>query len=337
MASSELLNIIELLVFPGILFLIAYALVCEWVDRRFYARLQNRYGPIYAGWKGILQPLADLIKLLAKEDITPAAADRRTFFAVPLFLLALPLTIMYMIPILGPSAYVHFEGDLILVMFFMILLVLAVFIGGWSSVNRFSAVGGMRAALQMLSYEIPLGLAAVGPAILASSVSISGIVQWQADSLSSFLKGPTTNGVIMGAATAAVMAIGFGIFTICMLAELEKVPFDAPEAETEIVSGWQAEFSGRKLALIRLGSSVKLVLASGLLTALFLGGPIGFAPVPGAVWFIVKSLFCVLVMSNLRALFARFRIDQTSSWLWKSILPLAVLYLVTIELLAGVM
>ena len=337
MAYEELIGIAELLVFPGFLFLIFYSLFCEWLDRRFFARLQNRYGPMHTGWKGILQPLADLIKLLAKEDITPAAADKRVFAAVPIFLLAVPLTIMFMVPVLSLNAIVSFNGDLIFVTFLLVLLVLAVFLGGWSSVNRFSAVGAMRAALQALSYEIPLGLAAIGPAILFKSLSISGIVSRQATSITYALSHLSSTTLIYGAATIFLLAVGFGLFTICMLAELEKVPFDMPEAETEIVSGWQAEYSGKKLALIRLGSDVKLVAASALLTSLFLGGPIGPWPIPPAVWFIAKTIVCVLVMSNVRALFARFRIDQVTYWLWRNVLPIAVVYIVAVELLAGMM
>lgn len=338
MVSTELLlKIVELLIFPGFLFLIFYALFCEWADRKFFARLQNRYGPLHTGPKGVLQPLADLIKLLAKEDITPAAVDRLVFATVPIILLAVPLTVLFMTPILGPNAYISFEGDLIVVLFLFTLLVLAVFMAGWSSVNRFSVVGGMRAALQMLSYEIPLGLAAVGPAILAKSISISDIVEWQGRSIGLFLSSPTISSTAIGIATAFIMALGFVIFTICMLAELEKVPFDIPEAETEIVAGWQVEFSGKKLALIRLGGDGKLVAASALMTSLFLGGPLGPWPIPPAAWFIIKTIICVFIMSNLRALFARFRIDQMSYWTWKRIVPLSVLYIVVVEMLAVVM
>jgi len=334
-ASTELaLKVVEILVFPGFFFLIVYALFLEWVDRKFFARLQNRYGPEHTGWKGILQPWADLIKLLAKEDITPAAADKLMFAAVPIVYLAIPLTIMFMVPIWGSNAYIGFPGDLIVVIFLFTLLILSVFFGGWSSVNRFGIVGGLRAALQMLSYEIPMALAAIGPAILAKSLSIGNIAVWPSKVFSGSL---TPYSVAVGAATIFVMAVGFGIFTLCMIAELEKIPFDIPEAETEIVSGWQVEFSGRKLALLRLGSDIELVAASALMTALFLGGPLGPWPIPPVVWFIVKTTICVLIISNVRALFPRFRIDQMSHWMWNNIVPIAVLYIVAVEMLAAVM
>jgi len=336
MVPAELLKIAELIVFPGFLFLIVYALFLEWVDRKFFARLQNRYGPQHTGWKGILQPWADLIKLLAKEDITPAAADKTIFTLVPIFYLAIPLTVMFLVPILGANAYLSFQGDLIVVIFLFTLLIQLVFFGGWSSVNTFGIVGGMRAALQMLSYEIPMALAAIGPAILAKSLSISDIAQWPSRLIGLLSNSSMPLSIAVGASAIFVMVVGFGIFTLCMLAELEKVPFDIPEAETEIVGGWQVEYSGKKLALLRLGGDIELVAASALMTALFLGGPLGPWPIPPAVWFIVKTTICVLIISNVRALFPRFRIDQMTYWMWKNIVPIAVLYIVAVEMLAAV-
>jgi len=338
MVSTELLiRASQILVFPGFLFIIFYALFAEWVDRKFFARLQNRIGPLHTGWKGILQPLADLIKLLAKGDITPEAADSIVFATVPLILFAIPSTIMFMVPIMGTEAYISFEGDLIVILFLFTILVLSVFMAGWSSLNRFGIIGGMRTALQMLSYEIPMGVAAVGPAILAKSISLSGIVAWQGRSIILFLENPTIFSLAMGVMKAFVLALGFGIFTICMLAELEKVPFDIPEAETEIVGGWKVEYSGKKLALIRLGEDIKLVAASALMTSLFLGGPLGPWPIPPFLWFLLKTTLCIMIISNLRALFARYRIDQLISWMWKNLVPLSLLYIVAIEMLAMVM
>ncbi|MEM2127090.1 MAG: complex I subunit 1 family protein [Candidatus Bathyarchaeia archaeon] len=338
MVSTEtLIKIIELLIFPGFLFLIFYSLFCEWIDRKFFARLQNRFGPLHTGYSGVLQPLADLIKLLSKEDITPSAADKLIMYTTPIILFSIPLTMIFMVPILGSEAYINFEGDVVVMIFFFTILVIAVFMAGWSTFNRFSVLGGMRAALQMLSYEIPLSLAAIGPSILAKSISLSGIVKWQEESVLSFIKRPDPYSLVLGIATAFVMIVGFAILTLCMLAELEKVPFDIPEAETEIVSGWQAEFSGRKLALIRLGNNIKLVAASALMTTLFLGGPLGPGPVPAPVWFILKTILCVVILSNLRALFARFRIDQVFQWAWRNLIPISILYIVAIEMLAWVM
>jgi NADH-quinone oxidoreductase subunit H len=209
--------------------------------------------------------------------------------------------------------------------------VLNVFLAGWSSSNLFGAIGATRVALMTLAYEIPLVLLAVGPAIMAGSLSIERIVAWETASVRSFMVGPTIWGVML----AIVMFIGFIICIISLLAELEMRPFDMAEAETEIVHGWQVEYSGKKLALLVLGRDVKTVLASALLTSLYLGGPAG--PVlPPFVWFILKTSFCVLVLSNLSALFARFRIDQMLRWAWQYLTPLAILQVMAMVALSGV-
>jgi len=315
-----LYNLFSVLVYPGIVFLIVISLFYQWVDRRFFAKLQNRYGPLYTGPKGMLQPLADLIKLLAKEDIEPSAVDRPLFRAVPVLLLTLALTALFIVPVTGTIALVSFEGDLIFLIFIMSLVAILAFLGGWGSTNMFSTIGGMRAALQSLGYEVPMAISFIGPAIMAGSLSVSRIVQWQSS--------PSGYWAIL------LNPLGFGIVITAFLAELERIPFDIPEAETEIVAGWQTEFSGRKLALIRLAFDLELVLASGLTVALFLGGPTGPIPyIPGIVWFIIKTLIVVLIFSNLRALFARFRIDQMVSGSWKYLVPLSILQIVILELL----
>jgi NADH-quinone oxidoreductase subunit H len=219
------------------------------------------------------------------------------------------------------------------VLLLLTLMILSIFLGGWSSANRFGAVGAERAALMMLAYEIPLTLVAVGPAILAGSLSISSIVGWQVASFTNFLKTPGP----IGLALALVLLAGAGIYVVCLLAELELRPFDIPEAETEIVHGWQVEYSGKKLALLTLGHDIKMVLAAALLTSLFLGGPAGPWPIPPIVWFVIKTTFCVFVLSNLSVLFARFRIDQLLSWAWKYLVPISVLQIMAVVMLAGVM
>jgi NADH-quinone oxidoreductase subunit H len=319
MTAETIVSMLEILVFPGVMFLLVLAFFYEWVDRKFFARVQNRYGPLYTGLSGILQPLADFLKLLSKEDITPHASDQLMFILTPIFFLALPLTTLFVIPILSQTSLVAFEGDLIFILFAFTLIIITVFLAGWGSINRFSTIGSMRAVLQMLGYEIPMGLVAVGTAIAARSLSISGIVEWQ--SLNFWL--------------ILLQPFGFAIFTICLLAELHLVPFDLPEAETEIVAGWRTEFSGRKLALLRLGKDLELVLASALITSLYLGGPQQFWLIPPIVTFLVKTTFAVMLLSLLRAVFARFRIDQMLSGMWKYLLPLATLQIILIQLGLG--
>ncbi|MFX0203182.1 MAG: NADH-quinone oxidoreductase subunit H, partial [Candidatus Hodarchaeota archaeon] len=238
MVSEGIVTLIEILLFPGFLFFIVLAFFYEWVDRKFFAKLQNRYGPLYTGPLGLLQPFADFIKLLSKEDITPEATDKFMFNFTPVFMLAFPLLALFLIPTADLTSIISFEGDLIFLMFLFTLIAVTIFIASWSSRNRFSTVGGMRAVFQLLGYEIPMTLVMVGPAITAKTLSISQIVGWQANNATWFIwRQP----------------LGFAIFVLCLLAELELIPFDIPKAKTEIVAGWLTEFSGRKLALIRLG------------------------------------------------------------------------------------
>jgi NADH-quinone oxidoreductase subunit H len=325
LVPTEVIPLIQALVVPGVLFLLTLAFVAEWIDRKTVARLQNRVGPRYAGAAGILQPLADFIKLIAKEDITPSQSDRPVFHLAPIALLTLTLTPLFLIPMVNLSALVAFEGDLIILMFITTLIALTMFIASWASTNRFSTIGGVRLALLMLGYEIPLTVAAIGPAIVAESLSISRIVEYQSNTLWFAVSQP----------------LGFAVLIVCVLAELQLVPFDIPHAETELVAGWFVEFSGKKLALLRLAKNFELVLAASLMTALYLGGPSGPGVLPWnlqrPVYFLVKSLTCLLVLANLRALFARFRIDQVLQGAWKYLTPLALLQVALVELSAVIL
>jgi NADH-quinone oxidoreductase subunit H len=284
-----------------------------------HARVQNRIGPLHTGPAGLFQPVADFVKLLAKEDIVPLVCDKVIFSAAPIIYLTLPLTAMFVIPIAGNTALVAFEGDLLLVMFVFTLMTITVFLAGWSSINRYSIIGGVRAVLQMMSFEIPLGLALIGPAIAAKSLSISTISQWQSTATWTIL----------------VQPIGFVVLVICLLAELETAPFNIPEAESEIVAGWLTEYSGRKLAMFRLGRNLTLILASSLISVLYLGGIEQIAFIPAPVFFLIKTTVVVLLISYLRSNFARLRIDQSIRGMWRYLLPLAVLQIVLILLGIG--
>jgi len=315
MVPEEIWILIETFLFPGFLFLFFLAFFTEWLDRKIVAKFQNRYGPLYVGPKGILQPIADFIKLLSKEDITPRMVDKIPFKLTPILLLTLAITPLFCIPILSSTALISFEGDLIAVMFIMSLTALLVFIGGWASTNRFSSIGSMRAALQLFAYEIPMNIVMIGPAITAGSLSISKIVDWQAH----------------GVWNMFIQPIGFIVLIVCLMAHLQKVPFDIPEAESEIVSGWIVEFSGKKLALIRLAKNFEFVLASSLITSLFLGGPYGPLYISPII-FLAKFFLCVFILSNLRAAFARYRIDHLLTGAWKYLTPLALLQITLIKI-----
>jgi len=315
MVSEEIWALIQIFIFPGFLFLFSLAFFTEWLDRKIVARFQNRYGPLHVGPKGILQPLADFIKLLSKEDITPLMADKVPFNLMPVLLLALAITPLFCIPVIGSEALISFEGDLIVIMFIMSLIALLAFVGGWASTSRFSSIGGIRAGLQMFAYEIPMNLAMIGPAVSARSLSISKIVDWQ----------------IQGLWNLFLQPIGFAVLIICLMAHLQKVPFDIPEAESEIVTGWIVEFSGKKLAFIRLAKDFEFVLASALIVSLFLGGPYG-PQYLSPIIYLVKFFLCVFILSNLRAAFARYRIDHLLTGAWKYLTPLALLQISLIKI-----
>ncbi len=314
MVPEEIVTLLQIFLFPGFLFLFFLAFFSEWVDRKLVAKFQNRYGPLYTGPKGILQPVADFFKLLAKEDIIPAAADKTVFSIVPILVLTLSMTPLFLIPMIDFSALVWFEGDLIVIMFITTLLIVAMFMGAWASTDRFSTIGGMRVGLQMLGYEIPMTIAMIGPAISSKSLSVSGIVQSQTGGLWYVITQP----------------LGFAIAMICLLAHLQQVPFDVPEAESEIVAGWMVEFSGKKLALLKLAKNFELVLAGSLLVSLYFGGPLGFWLPHPSLYFFLKLIVCIFMLSNLRALFARFRIDQVLIGAWKYLTPLALLQIILV-------
>ena len=314
MVSEEIWILIEIFLFPGFLFLFSLAFFTEWFDRKIVARFQNRYGPLHVGPKGILQPIADFFKLLSKEDITPRAADKVPFRLMPILLLTLAIAPLFCIPIMGSNGLISFEGDLVLIMFIMSLMALLVFIGGWASTNRFGTIGSIRAGLQMFAYEIPMNLSMIGPAISAGSLSVSKIVEWQ----------------INGVWNVLIQPVGFAVLTICLMAHLQRIPFDIPEAESEIVGGWLVEFSGKKLALIRLANDFEFVLASSLMASLFLGGPYGPWYI-SLITYLAKFLLCAFILSNLRAAFARYRIDHLLTGAWKYLTPLALLQICLIK------
>jgi len=325
METIELLILIlKFVLFPGALFCIAYGWFLEWFDRKLYARFQNRIGPLLTGPKGVLQPFADFIKLLAKEDITPAGADKFGFTVTPLLTLVVSLFTLLFIPIASLSGILSLSGDLLLVLFISTVFGLLIMFAGYFSGNRFSIVGTERTGLQFVAYEIPFALSVISVALATRSLEIVNIVTYQVNTLKLPL--------------IVIVPVAFIIYLISSLAKLEKIPFDVPEAETEIVAGWQVEYSGKKLAFFRLATDLKMVFVSGLAVALFLGGPYGpsipgLEPVFYTIWFIIKTLVVMFILSNLRSLFARYRIDQVVRGFWKYLIPFAVLQILAVQLL----
>jgi NADH-quinone oxidoreductase subunit H len=292
MESSTILDVVSsvaaILLFPGGLFLLALGLIYEWVDRKLLARLQNRVGPRW------FQPLADVFKLLAKEEIVPDGVHRWLFLGLPVVALAGSLTAALYVPLAGLTPAHSLPGDLIITLYLLSLLTLSMGLAGSNTLDRFSLVGATRTLTQLFAYEAPFLLAMLGPALVAGSWQISEIGEY-ARSHWLLLTQP----------------LGFIVAVIGLMGKLELPPFDAPEAETEIVAGALTEYSGRGLALFRLGKNVELVIGLTLIAAFYLGG------LANPLLFAVKTLALMLVIVALRALLARLRIDQTVGLWWR--------------------
>lgn len=281
-------TVIALLFFPGGLFVMAAGLAYEWVDRKLLARMQNRVGPRW------FQPLADMVKLLVKEEIIPDSVNAIIFTLLPIIALAGPLTAALYIPLAGLEPAFSFSGDLIVTVYLLSLLTLCTGLAGANTLDRFSLVGATRTLTQMFAYEAPFLLALLGPAVAAGS--------WQISEISAYANGRW----LMFA-----QPIGFLVALVGLIGKLEMPPFDAPEAETEIVAGALTEYSGRGLALFHLGKVVELVLGLSLVAAFYLGG------VTTPLAYFGKTLALLFTFVCLQALVTRLRIDQTVGLWWR--------------------
>ncbi|MCL2888212.1 MAG: NADH-quinone oxidoreductase subunit H [Elusimicrobia bacterium] len=294
-------------VYPGMFFLIAYGLFCQWFDRKLYAHMQNRRGP------GCLQPLADLVKLLSKEIVIPKnVTEVRMFKILPYIAIAAVTTAALMIPFESTQSVVNFQGDLIAVLYILTIPTITFFLIGWSSQSPYSAIGSMRVLTQLFAYEVPLMLAMLAPAILADS--------WNTSDIALFY---SSHPLLM-----LVNVIGLGVSLVALQGKLERVPFDIPHAETEIVGGVFTEYSGRLYGFIKLAIDMEMVVVAALINAVFLGGSFGLSGVWGFVLFIVKTLCIVFILALIKALMARVRIEQMLAFCWKYLAPLSILQII---------
>jgi NADH-quinone oxidoreductase subunit H len=295
------------------------------VERKVLGRVQNRPGPNRTGWGGILQPLADGIKMLTKEDIVPRSADRLLHFLAPVTLLTLSVVTFAVIPY--GRHLVPVELDAAVLYFFAAgaATELAIFMAGWSSHNKYSLLAAMRALAQLISYELPLLLAFVPVIMLAGSLSTTAIVAAQGGWLWNFI--PHWH-VLTPPGFA-----GFVIFMVAALAESNRSPFDLPEAESELIAGHLTEYSGFKYALFFMAEYLGMCALSGMAVTLFLGGWQAPLPVlefvPSYLWFAAKLLLVLMGFIWIRATFPRLRIDQLTRLAWKFLVPLALINLGT--------
>jgi NADH-quinone oxidoreductase subunit H len=315
--SLDLTFIFRVLIFPGFTFILLLTMLCDWVERKMEARMQNRIGPTYAGPAGILQPFADFVKLLTKEDIVPSNTKSLVFKFAPILSFSTFVFAFFFLPVDGANVIPNssFEGDLIFVLALVSVANFFLFLSGWSSTNPYSAIGATRVLTQFLGYDIPLFIFAVTSAFLASDLNISTIAASQPVPF------------------ALLIPWAFVLFIVTLQAELEKDPFDVPHAETEIVAGYETEYSGRRLAFLKLAKDVQVVLGAVIVVELFLSGPYGpvIRGLPAfwyTLWFIFKVLFVIMITEYLTCVFARLRIDQVLVINWRMLIPLSILSLV---------
>ncbi len=277
-----------------------------WIERRLLALWQDRYGPNRVGPFGLLQVLADTIKLLAKEDWVPPFADKPVFIIAPAIIMITVLMSFAVLPI-APGIII---SDLnIALLFFLAMSSLGVYsivLAGWASDNKYSLLGGLRAAAQMLSYEVFMGLSLMGVVLLAGSFSLVDIVHAQHKIW--FI---------------VPQFLGFVLFLIAGLAETRRLPFDLPEAESELVAGFHSEYSGMKFGMFFVGEYLGITLISAMITVLFFGGWLG-PGLPPILWFLIKTFFFLGLFILMRASLPRPRFDQLMAWAWKLMLPLAL-------------
>lgn len=299
-----------LLIAAMVAILVPTAAMLVWFERRLLGFFQQRYGPNRVGYFGILQSLADLIKILFKHDWIPPFADRPVFVLAPL-IGALAILMSFAVIPMAPGLMVSDSN--IGLLFFLAMTSMAVYsvvLAGWSSNNKYAALGGMRAAAQTISYEVFMGVSLLGVVILSGSFRLSDIVLAQQDMW-----------------YIIPQFIAFVVFMVAGVAESHRLPFDLPEAETELTAGFHTEYSGIKFALFFLGEYLGMMLISMMITTLFLGGWLG-PWLPPFLWFCLKTLLLICFFILLRAALPRPRFDQLLAFGWKWMLPLALLNLI---------
>ncbi len=338
MIETLVVMLVKIVVVFGVLLLtVAYM---TWIERKVIADIQVRLGPTRVGPYGLLQPIADGIKLMFKEDLIPNQVDRAIFLLAP-SLSIIPAFIAFAVIPFGetttlfgllktpvPLRITDIDVGVLFVFGVASLGVYGIVLAGWSSNNKYSLLGGLRSSAQLISYELSMGLSVVGVLLLAGSLSLVEIVRAQAG-LSWWLGIlPVPNWFVFS------QPLGFCIYFCCALAETNRAPFDLPEAETELVAGFHTEYSSMKFAMFFMAEYANMITVAALATTMFLGGWLGpIAPSP--VWFVGKVFLLLFFFIWIRATLPRFRYDQLMSFGWKRLLPLALLNTVVTAILAA--
>lgn len=306
-----------LLAFIVINALVLSTALYTWFERRTIGRFQARLGPNRWGPFGLFQPLADVVKLIVKEDTTPASADRIVFALAPIALFAPTVLTMAVIPF-GENTFL---GRLNIGVLFLVgvtsLNTVAVLAAGWASRNKYAMLGSMRGVAMLCSYEVPMALAITGVVLIANSLSLYEVVQSQ------------------NVPFLLVQPLGFLVFMAAASAEMSRTPFDQIEAESELGAGYHTEYSGMKFAIFQLAEFMAPIVTSIIAVALFFGGTRGFDPIPGQIWFVIKVVLVLFGLLWVRATWPRLRIDQIMAFAWKGLFGLALLniFIVAIQVM----
>jgi NADH-quinone oxidoreductase subunit H len=316
-------------------------IVMIWLERRVVALIQRRLGPNRVGFQGILQPIADAVKLFFKEDIIPERADRFLFNVAPVLVMFSSLLAFCFVPLGEPvrfGAYVlnlwvaESPVGLLLVLGLSSIGVFGVIFGGWASNSKYPLMGALRSVVQILSYEIPVGLTALSVVFIARSMDLVEIVRRQEQS-----------GIWYG----FLLPVSFVIFWISAVAETNRAPFDLPEAESELVAGYHTEYSGMKFAYFYIAEYTHMVLVASLVVVLFFGGWLPPFPsvgalrflhaVPGFLWYLAKIMFFLYLYVWMRATLPRYRFDSLIKLVWKWLIPLSLVNLLVVAVLRYVL
>ncbi len=313
---SEIILDIFLMVLAGaaiIIFLALMALFLIWWERKVAAHFQDRLGPMMTGWHGWLQTIADAIKLLQKEDIVVANADRPVHFWAPVVAFASCFMVYAVIPFGKGALAADLNIGILYILAITTFTVISIVMAGWASNNKYALLGGMRSASQVISYEVPLTLSLMGAVIMAGTLSTGQFVEAQGPYIWKWFVWP--------------QFLGFTIYLMASTAELNRTPFDLPEAEQELVAGFNIEYSGMKFAMFFLAEFLNMFTVGAVATTIFLGGwqpPFpALSFIPSWIWFLGKSLFIVFLIMWFKWTYPRVRVDHLLAFAWKVLLPLS--------------
>jgi NADH-quinone oxidoreductase subunit H len=315
-----MLEFILITVIKAVVVVTVLLLTCAWMtyaERKILARMQSRIGPNVAGWKGLLQPVADLVKLLFKEEVIPGGAQRILYLLAPLLAFIPAMLPIAMIPfgnkitLFGHEinlVIANYDNGLLFILAVASLSVYGIVMAGWSANSKYSLLGGLRSSAQMISYEIGIGMSLIGIVLLSGTLNLVDIVGQQNVWYKWFI---------------FRQPIGFLLYFVCAIAETNRAPFDLPEAESELVAGYFTEYSSMRFGLFFVGEYANMVTVATVATTLFLGGWQG-PLLPPVMWFIIKAVAVLFIYIWIRASLPRFRYDQLMKFGWYVVIPLAL-------------